>query len=280
MIGKLATTWKYALMGFTLGADIRSKCTIASMLPRLRFRRSMRMNTDSLHSVNITATGATSTVYCREQDIFILRELFLENYYMHVGLFESRVRCIIDLGAHAGFAAIRLATVFPDARISCYEPDPENVRVLVQNVEKLPNVSVYNEAVGTSTGIAEFYINQERHTASSLRRDAHSECRTSHIRVKPLDAIIQEVGIPVDLLKFDIEGFEHEIFSQSRLIQHVKYVVGEIKAESEDIKRFVDLFPNHTKDIRKVAKRMYLVYLTRDAAERTSKGRHLHLSVA
>lgn len=35
-------------------------------------------------------------------------------------------RCIIDLGAHIGFATLCFKAQFPDTEVHCYEPDPEN----------------------------------------------------------------------------------------------------------------------------------------------------------
>jgi hypothetical protein len=36
--------------------------------------------------------------------------------------------------------------------------------------------------------------------------------------LKPLDAIIREAGETVDLIKFDIEGVEDQVFSRSSLV--------------------------------------------------------------
>ena len=261
-MGKLSTGLKYVSMGLGLGSNLRSRWILASMLPRLRLRKMLGLSTSNIYTATVRVEGLESTLYFREQDIFTVREVLFGEGYLKPNFYKKPLRSIIDLGAHVGLAAIRFAAAFPEARINCYEPDPENFKLLQLNTQDLPNISLHQEAVGPAFGKANFYINPERRTAGSLKPNQRDRYELTECSVKPLDAIIEEVGTAVDLIKFDIEELEHDIFSQSRLVHQVNRLVGEIKAPSTEIDRFLSLFPSHIPEIRQEAKHMYLIYFT------------------
>ena len=79
-----------------------------------------------------------------------------------------------------------------------------------------------------------------------------------------LDRILANVGSPVDLVKFDIEGGEYEVFSASRRVQEVPWIVSEMK-RGRQIERFIHLFPHHCPEVVWVARKMAVVYLRRRA---------------
>jgi len=81
--------------------------------------------------------------------------------------------------------------------------------------------------------------------------------------VKPLDEVLGEVGRPVDLLKFDIEGVEYEVFAGSRLVHQVRWIVGELKGRAPEIERFIALFPYHEVQVRWQTLKMAYVYFKR-----------------
>lgn len=262
-MGKLSTGLKYVSMGLGLGSNLRSRWILASMLPRLRLHKALGLSTSNTYTVTLRVEGLERTLYFREQDIFTIREVLFGEGYLKPNFYNKKpLRCIIDLGAHVGLAAIRFAAAFPQAQINCYEPDPENFKLLQLNTQDLPNISLHQQAVGPALGKANFYINPKRHTAGSLNPNQRDRYEVTECSVKPLDAIIEEVGTAVDLIKFDIEELEYDIFSQSRLVHQVNRLVGEIKAPSTEIDRFLSLFPSHTPEIRQEAKHMYFIYLS------------------
>jgi FkbM family methyltransferase len=160
-----------------------------------------------------------------------------------------------------GLAAIRFAAVFPEAQINCYEPDPDNFQLLKLNTQDIPNIQLHHEAIGSTVGKGSFYVNLERHTASSLNPSKGSGHKVLECSIKSLDAVIEEVGTNIDLIKFDIEGVEYEVFSCSQLVHDTNYLVGEIKGSHAEIDRFVGLFPSHYAEVTQAAKHMYYIYL-------------------
>jgi len=258
---KFLTALKYASLGLDLGADAHSKWLLASMLPRLKLHDALNMTRRNVYEATVQVDGLKQTIHFREQDIFIFCEVLAGNAYVDGDLYKRPPACIVDLGAHIGLATLRFAAAFPQATIHCYEPDPQNFNLLKFCTRGLPHAILHQDAVGTTNGTAEFYVNRDRHTASSLKAGEGREYQKIQCRVKPLDAILEDVGTRVDLIKFDIEGVEHEVFSHSRRVHEVKHIVGEMKAPLSEVEKLRSLFPRHDAKVRRAARNMYLIHL-------------------
>ncbi len=263
LIGKMNTLWRYAKVGWERGADWRSKCLLATMLPRFKLARALGINSERIYCATLRWRGYFLPFYFRAQDIFIMYEILAGNPYIPAWLDQSPPNHIVDLGAHIGLATLSFKAHFPGAFIHCYEPDPDNFQLLKLNTAGLPGVFLHPEAVGARSGEAVLYVNHQRHSASSLKPERKGEAMTEvRCVVKALDEILAMIG-SVDIIKFDIEGLEYEVFASSRLAQSVKCIVGEMKAEFADLERFLALFPGHDARWVSVAQKMYLIYLWR-----------------
>jgi FkbM family methyltransferase len=260
-MGKLLTGLKYSSMGLGLGKDARSRWVLASMLPRLKISGALGLRNSNIYTANVQVKTLQRRIHFRQQDIFVFYEVLFSDVYLRPELCREPPRCILDFGAHIGLATLRFAAAFPQATIHSYEPDPENFSLLGLAIQGLPNIVIHQAAVGNTLGKATFYVNPDKHTASSLKTNQTQGCKQVECSVKPLDTVITEVGTAVDLIKFDIEGVEHEVFSQSRLVHGIKHIVGELKASRSEIDLFLNLFPNHTAEVRQAANNMYLIYL-------------------
>jgi FkbM family methyltransferase len=267
LMSKFMTTCHYTATGIRLGANPRSKLLLSSMLPRLKLYSRLGKSTSRVYVAEITLGELRRSLHLREQDIFILHEVLGHSPYLRGDLFENPPHCIIDLGAHIGLATLQFKAAFPDAVIHCYEPDPENFRLLELNTQALPTVVLHHEGVGPELANAILYVHSNRHSATSLepprdKTDVHEvECL-----VKPLDTILREAGDPVDLIKFDIEGIEYPVFSHSSLVHQVRFLVGEIKAPSAELDRFRNLFPRHHVSIQHFSKNMHFIHLRKNLA--------------
>jgi FkbM family methyltransferase len=71
-------------------------------------------------------------------------------------------RHIIDIGANVGVTALVLSQI-PGVKVTCYEPDPENCKLLQQNLDlnRLTNVKVFQAAVTNVNGTTEFQTDEE-----------------------------------------------------------------------------------------------------------------------
>ena len=252
-IHKLATFVDYTYLGMKVGATLRSKLVLVSLLPRLKWSHLGVYVDDQLHNLDIWFGATKRRIYIRTQDIFILYEILGKNPYILPDMGECPPRCIIDLGSHVGLATLQFKAHFPSAEIHCYEPDPDSFYLLQLNTAELPGVFLHREAVAGQRGVATFYVRRSRHAGSSLYRvDSDRGPGTNEIQceLKLLDDCLSETKLPVDVVKFDIEGAEFDVFSQSRRVHDVRFIVGELKGTAEDIGRFLALFPRHQASVR------------------------------
>jgi FkbM family methyltransferase len=262
-ISKVKTLWQYTYAAWALGDDLHSKLVLATMLPRLKFS-AIGVDSERLHKVRIKVDSLRRVLYFRTQDIFLIHEVLWGNPYIHPAMLQNPPRCILDLGAHIGLATLRFKASFPHAIIHCYEPDPENFKLLEKNTKDLLGVVLHQEAVGPKDTTSTLYVPIGRHSASSLFRPpeniAFYEVRC---KVKSLDRILADIGSPVDLVKFDIEGIEHKVFSVSALVHQVDWIVGEMKAGLPEIIQFTTLFPYHEAQVHQQTPKVVYIFLKR-----------------
>lgn len=263
---KLKTFIDYASVGIRVGATWRSKLILASLLPLLKLR-GLSPSKEKVYALDIRLGTLMRTLYMRAQDILIVREVFGENPYLVPDMKkDSPPRCIIDLGAHIGLATLQFKAAFPDTVIHCYEPDPDNFHLLRLNTAGLPGVVLHREAVGGVRAELPFYVRRGRHASSSLYSiPGVGDTYEIRCEVKLLDDCLREAGLPVDVVKFDIEGAEVEVFSRSRLIHDVRWITGELKRTREEVQAFLALFPEHEPSVRWNASGMAYVTLVRRA---------------
>jgi FkbM family methyltransferase len=123
---------------------------------------------------------------------------------------------ILDIGANVGQSVGRFRKTFPTAIIHSFEPGPETFKTLSQNVATDERVSVWNCAVGASTGKETFQENTNPDMSSfkSLSTTGWGEVsRQSLVEVTTVDAFLESNRIAhVDILKSDTQGYELEVF--------------------------------------------------------------------
>jgi len=184
-------------------------------------------------------------LYVRDgTDISALREIFASGEYEFPELPQIMPKRIVDLGAHIGSAALFFHTLYPDAHITAYEPDPENFQMLLRNLNSLENITCINAAVAATSGTITFYPNEGGSTRSSTIRSYDSREGISVMAVD-IETVLAESP---DLIKFDIEGGEYDLFvhAPQNLLQRVSRYMGEIHHTliGKTAKEFEELFPN------------------------------------
>ena len=120
----------------------------------------------------------------------------------------------VDVGAHIGFYAVRLAKTCK--WVYAIEPNPENTYILKKNLElnDVHNVTVYDYACGSEPSKAKIYICDTLTTL--IPRKGR---KTVEVEVKPLDDLVDYCS----LVKIDVEGFEEQVLLGSkRTIHYVK----------------------------------------------------------
>lgn len=120
----------------------------------------------------------------------------------------ERIR-VVDVGAYRGdFAAAALAA-FPGSSALLFEPGPSKAAALRERYRGDPNVRVFEVALGDEQGDALLHEQEDSATDSLLPSAEAAEEATRPVRVRRLDAVLDEEGVPsVDLLKVDTQGYD------------------------------------------------------------------------
>jgi FkbM family methyltransferase len=137
-------------------------------------------------------------------------EIFARQNYRFVS--EKRDPTILDCGANIGMATLFFKWLYPQARITAFEPDPITFKALERNVSdnNLQNVAVHNAALAHEEMQLPFHVPE----TGSLMMSAvagRAGGRTITVPAKRLSSFITG---EIDLLKLDVEGMEGPILQE------------------------------------------------------------------
>ncbi len=160
--------------------------------------------------------------------IGLKKEIFREGRY-EIDLDVENPR-IIDGGAHVGLAALYFKSRWPQAKITCVEPLPENAKYLKHNLwlNRFDDIEVIEAALADKAGEMNMYFDNTGDewfsTAGFCEGAWNHEQQSDCMQVKTisLSSLITE---PVDILKLDTEGAETFILTAAAkslpLIHHI-----------------------------------------------------------
>lgn len=123
---------------------------------------------------------------------------------------------MVDIGAHVGyFSLLGASLVGNSGKIYAFEPEPENYKLLSDNIKRngYQNVSAQNKAVSGVSGQAELFISGLDNGSHSIYQNEKRKT-TGFVPVETvnLDEFIRSEGSPkVDLIKIDVEGAEIDV---------------------------------------------------------------------
>jgi FkbM family methyltransferase len=163
-----------------------------------------------------------------DYDCYQLKKLVWEPHRDHF---------IVDIGANVGVTALVLAQI-PGARVTCYEPDPENCVLLRDNLGRnnLRNVTVREAAVAGKSGKLHFQPHTESTGGFLAANGAGSDVHTLTVEAITLDRVLEESATGrIDLLKCDCEGGEYEILD--RLTPELAARIRNLTIEVHDLDR-------------------------------------------
>jgi FkbM family methyltransferase len=179
--------------------------------------------------------GGTLVVLRRgTTDFKVFDEIFVERAYAPcvAGLPANLGRVtLIDLGANIGLSVLFLTRALEVGEIIAVEPDPDNFRLLSENLRRagLASRSIALRAfAGAEPARAE--LHDSRNGAWGMRMGSLSD---TGIPVLPLTGIAHaaKAGPPI-LLKCDIEGGERQLFLHIRDWDHlIRYIFLELHTE-------------------------------------------------
>lgn len=163
---------------------------------------------------------------------------------------------VIDIGAHVGIVGIYLAKRYPFLKVYAYEPDKENYKRLVRNIEANEvAVMAVNKAV---TGDGRLVSMGGDRASNSGGRSIYTETQeTEPIESVTLADIFTAREIDrCRLLKIDCEGAEYEVLEAGEsLLDRVDHLRGEFHingttARQENADELIALCERHIQDVR------------------------------
>ena len=155
------------------------------------------------------------------------------------------MQTICDVGANEGQTAIMLDSLFPHARIFCFEPVESTYEILVRNTIKKNNIRSFHFALGSKKDFVHIQLRESNQWNSLATQKPQPDCGSplELIRVESLDQVAKEQGLEsIDLLKTDTEGFDLKVLQgaerllSDKKIQFVSSEVGFLDGDLQHTK--------------------------------------------
>ena len=211
------------------------------------FSRGYEVNTqNNLLLVNKENIPFSFTIRPLSSDEKVLSQIWEHQEYIHLieiikkYNYLDKVGVIVDAGANIGLTSFFFKQFFPTAKIIAIEPDKDNYRMLVKNMEL--NNSFDNTI--SSINNALWINNTDQLIISNSFRDGNHWAKTVEISkqqqeyVSPitLKEIINRDGIDhkIDILKIDIEGSETYLFENESFIENLARSIKFLSLEIHD----------------------------------------------
>lgn len=160
--------------------------------------------------IAVRVAGLPAPVCIRNQrdDHALFSNIFIHKEYgPPVG---HRVEVIIDCGANIGLAALYFLMLYPNAHITCIEPDRQNFLLLKMNMAHFKNVKCLQNAAWHEAAVLNIY-GYSRGAAGLMVQETDSG--KNIVKGIPMSAVIKE-NDHIDILKIDIEGSEQRVLLQ------------------------------------------------------------------
>ena len=167
-------------------------------------------------------------------DIFIFHEvLSAQVYRIDSACLLRSPRVIMDLGANIGLTTLLLAEQFPESRIVCVEPHPENAELLRHNLLCLgTRAQIIQAAVADRSGKMFLSFAVEHYNASLVRDGTEG----TEVCVMTVEEVMKVAGVErIDILKMDIEGAEKLILpGRPKWLCEVEILLAELHGHGQD----------------------------------------------
>jgi FkbM family methyltransferase len=146
-------------------------------------------------------------------DSFIHGEVFDHEYYRLP--LPKPPTTILDLGANTGMTAVYFGRVYPQARLACVEPIPDNLRVLTRNLAlNSIRAEVLPAAVDVKDGQVVMQLEPMDYGHKVAASGANPLNETVEVEAVSIPTILRRLGWErIGLLKVDIEGHEKVLLS-------------------------------------------------------------------
>lgn len=206
-----------------------------------------------LFKIHIKQQDKDINIILRSQssDIMTFAEVIMSREYAPViELIQKKghelPKLIIDAGANIGLSTVFFKTYFPNARVICIEPDPENVALLQQNLHENNFYDCDVIQAGLWHQDCQLALSHDFRDGLpwSIRVVEQEGGKIQGLSIASLLERCQ--GERIGILKVDIEGSEFELFRRNEsvipLLNQSDCIVAEIHEEFGSILEIENIF--------------------------------------
>lgn len=190
-----------------------------------------------------------------------VKEIFLENI--------TSGDVVIDVGANIGdYALIASKKVGDSGKVLAFEPLSETFSTLTRNLQlnEFTHCIPFQKAVGEKSGIMNLYKSNKSGTMGYLDSSLNEQnlIKKNETEVVTIDDVLYSNHIEnVNMMKIDVEGFEHEVLlgcSQSFKENKIKKILCEVhfkylESKGKSEKTIYDLLREHNFNITPISDR-------------------------
>ena len=160
--------------------------------------------------------------------------MLIDKFINHIKLTDVNFipKIIMDIGSRDLEQSIEFNSVFPDAKIIAFEPNPTQFKVCLDKSLDFDNISVEKLAISNSSGVLDFYVTHGNIGASSLLEpinvpfaSTQNFTKISVNSIKLIDWMENNDIENVDLMWLDTQGVELDALrSMGEKIKNVKFI--------------------------------------------------------
>jgi FkbM family methyltransferase len=158
---------------------------------------------------------------------YLINEIFLNNEYNFDA--SSNAPIILDCGSNIGVSVMYFLSLYPNAQITAFEPDPHIFKALKKNMEQNNlNVTLENCALCRQECTIPFYVNDGYGALTGSIINERGGENKIDVAGKQLSNFVAKYD-RIDLIKIDVEGAELEVlddlYSNNLLTRADNYAV-------------------------------------------------------
>lgn len=148
-------------------------------------------------------------------------------------LFERLMRALpsfVDVGAHLGYFSIMAAKLEPSKPVLAYEMDDRAYERLARNVQlnNVHNLQIFQTAITAVSGLVSYRRLPMLDSGESISYTG-SDDPSRMVEAQSLDDVFAKNGIPIGLIKIDVEGADYEVLTgMEEILQHKPTLLLEI----------------------------------------------------